>query len=153
MNKLADNLALIAVTLWVGGLWAVGYLAAPVLFSALSDKMLAGMLAGRMFSLIAYIGMACGLYLILHRFSRFGGMALKQAFFWVVCLMLLLTLAGHFGIQPVLEALKEQALPKDVMQSVFKDRFATWHGISSIVYLVQSLLGLALVLLKRPGSR
>ena len=56
MKNLADNLALIAVTLWVGGLWAIGYLAAPVLFSALSDKMLAGMLAGRMFSLIEYIG-------------------------------------------------------------------------------------------------
>ena len=38
MNRFADKLALIAVTLWVGGLWAIGYLAAPVLFSALADK-------------------------------------------------------------------------------------------------------------------
>jgi hypothetical protein len=37
------------------------------------------------------------------------------------------------------------AMPKDVMASLFRDRFQTWHGISSAVYLIQSLLGLALV--------
>jgi hypothetical protein len=31
------------------------------------------------------------------------------------------------------------------MESVLRDRFATWHGISSILYLVQSVLGLLLV--------
>ena len=36
-------------------------------------------------------------------------------------------------------------MPKDVMESLFRDRFATWHGISSVVYLIESLLGLALV--------
>lgn len=153
MKNLADNLALIAVTLWVGSLWAIGYLAAPVLFSALADKTTAGMLAGKMFTVVAYVGMGSGVYLLLHRFSRYGASTLKQSFFWVVFLMLLLTMAMHFGIQPVLAALKEQALPKDVMQSVFKDRFTAWHGISSIVYLVQSLLGLALVTLHKAGSR
>ena len=151
MKNLAENLVLIAVTLWVGSLWAIGYLAAPVLFSSLPDKMLAGMLAGRMFTLVAYIGMGSGVYLILHRFSRHGGSTLKQSFFWVVFVMLLLAAAGHFGIQPVLEALKEQAFPKDVMQSMFKDRFAAWHGISSIVYLLESLLGLVLVTMQKPG--
>ena len=37
----------------MGGLWAIGYLAAPVLFASLGDKMLAGMLAGKMFTWIA----------------------------------------------------------------------------------------------------
>jgi hypothetical protein len=148
MNKLPDILAQFAITLWVGGMWAIGYLAAPVLFNALSDKMLAGALAGRMFVWIAYIGMASGVYLVVFRFVRFGGAAFKQGFLWLVVLMLVLTLAGHFGMRPILVALKEQAFPLDVMQSVFKDRFATWHGISSVVYLVQSLLGLFLVMLK-----
>ena len=146
MKNIADHLALIAITLWVGSLWAIGYVAAPTLFAALPDKMLAGMLAGRMFGLVAYIGMGCAAYLLLYRLFRDGGTALKQAFFWLVLVMGALTVAGHFGIHPVLEALKAQALPKDVMQSIFKSRFVAWHGISSIVYLVQSLLGLALVL-------
>lgn len=145
MKRLPDLLALWAVTLWVGGLFAIGYLAAPVLFYQLDDRALAGLLAGRMFTYIAYVGMVCGLYLLLHRLVRHGGAALKQGFFWTALLMLLLALGQRYGIQPIMEGLKAQAWPQDVMQSLFRDRFQTWHGISSAVYLIQSLLGLALV--------
>lgn len=145
MKRLPDLLAAWALALWVGGLFAIGYLAAPVLFYQLEDRALAGMLAGRMFSLIAYVGMACGAYLLLHRLFRHGGASLKQAFFWIALVMLLLSLGQRFGIQPIMEGLKAQALPQDVMNSLFRSRFQTWHGISSAVYLVQSLLGLALV--------
>ena len=107
--------------------------------------MLAGMLAGKLFGHIAWVGLVCGGWLLMHRLSRFGVLALKQGFFWIVVLMLLLTVAQHFGIQPILQQLKDQAMPKDVMESLFRDRFATWHGISSVVYLIESLLGLALV--------
>jgi hypothetical protein len=34
------------------------------------------------------------------------------------------------------------------MQSVFSDRFATWHGVASIAYVLQCLLGLVVVLKK-----
>jgi hypothetical protein len=146
MKSFPDKLALVAVTLWVGGLWTIGYLAAPVLFSSLDDKMLAGRLAGKMFGIMAWIGIGCGLFLLLHRLARAGAGALRQAFFWVAAAMLALTLAAHFGITPIMEALKQQALPKAVMESIFRDRFAMWHGISSILYLIQSLLGLVLLL-------
>ena len=66
--------------------------------------------------------------------------------------MLLLTLAGHFGIQPILVELKAQALPREVMQSVMRDRFAAWHGVSSILYLIVSALGAALVLVQERGK-
>ena len=149
MKNPAESLQEIAVTLWVGGLWTTGYMVAPVLFSSLPDRMLAGMLAGKMFAVISYIGMVCGSYLLVYRITRLGGSALKEGFFWAVLAMLLLTLAAHFGIQPIIEHLKEAALPRDVMQSVFKDRFRAWHGISSILYLIQSLLGLFLVLSRK----
>ena len=41
------------------------------------------------------------------------------------------------------------AMPADVMHSVFADRFRTWHGVASIAYLIESLLGLVLVLKAR----
>ncbi|MHB0990702.1 MAG: DUF4149 domain-containing protein [Burkholderiales bacterium] len=145
MAKLPDGLAKIAVTAWVGGLWAVGYIAAPVLFARLADKQLAGSLAGSMFTVMAWVGIVCGVYLLLYRLAEYGSTALKQAFFWATLTMLLFTLGTHFGIQPILESLKAQAMPKAVMQSVFSDRFARWHGISSIVYLLESLLGLVLL--------
>jgi len=145
MRHLPDLLAAWSVTLWVGGLWAIGYLAAPVLFYQLDDRMLAGALAGSMFTWIGWLGIVCGTWLLLHRLLRSGVGAFRQAFFWIVLIMLLLTLGQQFGIQPVIQQIKDQALPQDVMQSLFRDRFQTWHGLSSAVYLIESLLGLALV--------
>lgn len=140
-----DHLAVWAVTLWVGGMWAFG-IAASVLFNALPDqRMLAGELAGRLFAVIAWMGMGAAGYLILHRFWRNGAMALRHPVFWLSLVMLLLTLAQHFGIQPILTQLKADAMPKDVMESLFRDRFSAWHGVSSVVYLIEALLGLALV--------
>ncbi len=149
MHRLTDNLALILVAAWAGGLWAIGYLAAPALFYTLADKQLAGLLAGKMFGWMAYFGLFAATYLLIHRLMRIGTLALKQGFFWIVIVMLLLTLAGHFGIQPILAQLKSQAGAVDVMQSVFADRFRTWHGVASIGYLVESLLGVLLVLKAR----
>jgi len=145
MKQFADKLALISVTLWVGALWAIGYLAAPILFYHLPDRQLAGSLAGEMFTFVAYIGMACGAYLLLNRLTKFGSQAFKQGFFWAVFFMILLTLAGHFGIAPVIAKLKADAFPSDVMHSVFANRFEAWHGVASIAYAIQSLLGLVLV--------
>lgn len=145
MNHWSDKLALIAITAWVGALWAIGYLAAPTLFYALEDRQLAGMLAGKMFTLVAYVGLGAAFYLLIQRLGRYGTAALRQGFFWAVVVMLLLVLAGHFGVQPLLDSLKAQALPSDVMHSVFADRFKTWHGIASVAYLIESLLGLVLV--------
>jgi len=151
MKRLPDLLAAWALVLWVGGLWAVGYLAAPTLFYSLDDRMLAGMLAGKMFGYIAWVGLVCGAWLLIFRLGRLGGAALKQGFFWIILAMLLLSLAQQFGIQPILQQLKDQAMPKDVMESLFRDRFTAWHGVSSAVYLIQSLLGLAAV--AKQGSR
>ncbi|MHB1233585.1 MAG: DUF4149 domain-containing protein [Burkholderiales bacterium] len=149
MKNLSAKLALVTLTLWVGSLWAIGYIAAPTLFSALSDRQLAGMLAGKLFTITAYVGMACGFYLLFYRLATEGARAFKQGFFWIVLTMLVLTLIGHFGIQPIIQHLKVQGGTAEVMHSVVASRFARWHGIASILYLIQSLLGLALVLKNR----
>lgn len=61
--------------------------------------------------------------------------------------------ASQFGIQPLMAQLKADALPREVMQSVLRDRFAAWHGASSMFYLVQSPLGLWLVVWANRGAR
>lgn len=141
MKRITDGLASLLLVFWVGGLWAIGYIAAPSLFSSLADRQLAGNLAGVLFKWIAWVGIGSGLYLLVYRLGRDGIQALKRGFFWIVLVMLLLTLGQHFGIQPIMQALKQQALPQAVMQSAFRDRFAVWHGVSSVVYLLQSVLG------------
>ncbi|MEO8342514.1 MAG: DUF4149 domain-containing protein, partial [Gallionella sp.] len=52
MKNLSHHLATLFTTAWVGGLWAIGYLAVPVLFYAQPDRQLAGLLAGQMFALV-----------------------------------------------------------------------------------------------------
>ena len=149
MKNLSHHLASLLTTAWVGGLWAVGYLAVPVLFYAQPDKRLAGMLAGHMFSLVGYLGMVCGIYLLAYRYATSGRTALRRPLFWIVAAMLLLTLAIQCGFQPVMNDLKQQALPLDVMHSAFAERFSMLHHLSSAIYTIESLLGAVLVMKSR----
>lgn len=153
MRNLADAIYRVSLTAWVGGLWVIGYLVAPALFNGLGNRQLAGVMAGKLFALIAWVGFACGAYLLVFLVARWGGAVVKRSLFWLVLAMLALTVAGHFGIQPLMVQLKADALPRDVMESVFRDRFVAWHGISSIVYLLESLLGLWLVVWGERGLR
>jgi hypothetical protein len=142
---MSKKLTLVIITLWVGALWMTG-VTAFTLFQTLSDKQTAGNLAGKLFEIVSYIGIFSAFYLLIQRLIEFGTGALKQSYLWAVFVMLLLVLAGHFGIQPLLAQLKTSALPNDVMHSVFASRFSTWHGIASMAYLIECLLGFVLVL-------
>ena len=148
MSRFAEGLHWLAVTVWVGAVWTVGLMVAPTLFDYLPDRIVAGSIAGRLFTYTALLGLGCGAYLLLFRLARFGTHALRHTFFWVVLAMLVVTLVGQFGVQPILEALRDQAWPKQVAQSVLRDRFATWHGVAGVLYIVNCVLGLALVLLQ-----
>jgi heme A synthase len=104
------------------------------------------MLAGQMFVVHGYLGIVCGTYLLAWRFALSGRAAMRESVFLVVAAMLLLTLLSQFGIQPLMAELKAQALPLEVSQSAYAGEFRKWHGISSIAYLLQSLLGAFLVI-------
>jgi hypothetical protein len=145
MSRVADALQALLLTLWIGGLWVVGYLVAPTLFATLPDRQLAGQIAGRLFEIDGWLGLVCAAYLLLYFPLRQGWQALKRAGWWLVLLLAVLTALSLFGVQPLMAQLKLEAGARDVMESVLRDRFVAWHGIASILYLVQSLLGLALV--------
>jgi membrane protease YdiL (CAAX protease family) len=153
MRTVTEALYRIFVVVWVGGLLAIGYLAAPVLFASLNDRALAGELAGRLFALVGWLGLGAGAYLSLFLIGRWRAAVVKRAVFWLVLLMLGMTAAQLFGIQPLMAQLKLEALPREVMESVLRDRFATWHGVASILYLVESLLGLWLTVWTERGLR
>ena len=130
----------ILLTLWVGVLWGIGYLAVPVLFNELTDRMLAGALAGRMFTLVAYLGLGVGVALAAGELVR--SRYRPQWRFWVLIAMLLLVAVGQFWLQPMMAALKMGGLAEG---SVRAAEFARLHGISAGLYLATSLAGLALV--------
>ncbi len=134
-------------------MWAIGYIVVPVLFASLGDRQLAGMLAGKLFALIGWLGLGAAAYLTVFLIARWQSGALARCVFWLVLVAALLVAASQFGIQPLMAQLKADALPLDVMESAMHDRFVIWHGVSSILYLVQSLLGLALVVWSERGLR
>ena len=146
MRTITEALQSIAITLWVGALWAIGLIVAPTLFHTLTDRSQAGALAGHFFTVVGYVGLGCGVYLLLFRLARFGAQVFGQLFFWAVLLALALAAGGLFGLQPIMAGLKQQALPSEVMDSIFRNRFAAWHGISSVFYLIECVLGLIMVL-------
>jgi hypothetical protein len=145
MRQLADHLFVIVVALWVGALWAVGYLVTPTLFAMIDDRALAGNVAGRLFALVGWLGIGSAGWVLLFIAIRHGWAGFRTRVFWLVVLMLVLVVAGQFGVQPLLAQLKAEAWPQAVMDSPLRERFATWHGVSSVLYLVLSLLGLVLV--------
>lgn len=147
MRRFNDALQSIAATLWLGGMWVSGFAVAPLLFAVLPDRALAGMIAGKLFTMMAWIGVACAACLLSLRLLRHRGQVLRQPVFRVALLMLALVCAGEFAIQPVLAGLKAQALPVPVMESTLRASFAAWHGVSGVIYLIQSVLGAALIIL------
>jgi hypothetical protein len=153
MTRLADALHFLAVTLWAGSLWTVGLLVVPTLFDALPDRALAAPLSARLFLYASVLGLGCALYLFLFRLIRFGGHALRQWFFWVVVALAVLTLAGEFGAQTLLDASRGQDAVHGFIASVLRDRTSAWHGVASVLYLVQSGLAVALVLLQESAPR
>jgi hypothetical protein len=153
VSRFADALHALAVTLWAGALWAVGLLVVPTLFDALPDRLVAGPLSARLFLYVSVLGLGCAIYLLLFRLVRFGAQALRHAFFWVVLLLALLTLAGQFGAHTLLAASKGQALAHDFIARVLRDRTAAWYGVASVLYLVQAVLAAAMVLLQQSVPR
>lgn len=130
----------VLLTAWVGGTWAIGYIAAPTLFSVLEDRKLAGQLAGEMFHTINWLGIICGILLLLMVLKRYG----RVWQFWVLLFMVLLVANNEFILQPMMADLKSQGLLEG---SPAKSRFGLLHGISSMAYLLVSGLGLVLVVL------
>ncbi|PZP62968.1 MAG: DUF4149 domain-containing protein [Azospira oryzae] len=134
-----------AVTLWVGGLWVTGYLVAPVVFATLEDRALAGVLAGRLFDSLAVIGLGCGSLLLGLRAVGRGRRVCGDPVAWIVAGMLALAAVGHWGLQPIVAGLRDAGFAAALPGSPQRQTFAFWHGVASAAYLVESLLGLALV--------
>lgn len=149
LTRIAPGLRALLVTVWVGSLWTVGYLAAPTLFATLADRTLAGSIAGSLFRVEAWVSVACGLSLLALLFAD-RGFAQRRLCIVLVVLMLVCTSVGYFGLQPFMAALKATAAATGgVMTEAARARFGMLHGVASAIYLVESVLAAVLVLKSR----
>ncbi|AOY93455.1 hypothetical protein BKK79_17870 [Cupriavidus sp. USMAA2-4] len=148
LPPLPHRIFLLLTVIWAGSLWTVGYMVAPTLFSILPSRETAGMVAGQLFYTEAVLGVVVGvLQLVLCNVMIRRGAVRYRALRWLVLAMLCCVLAGYFGVQPFMEALKAKAhaLGVGVSESPYRGDFGMLHGISSGFYLLQSVLALVLV--------
>ena len=134
-----DNLVLVLVVFWAGALWTVGFVVAPVLFELIPERALAGSIAGRLFQSTWWISFFVGGCVLAHGLAR-G--ALRSAVCWIAAVMVVLALVSAFGIQPQIAELRSAMAVDEALRA----RFAMWHGVSSMLYAVQSMLAVVLVL-------
>ncbi|KQV85218.1 hypothetical protein ASD15_05990 [Massilia sp. Root351] len=148
MAGFLPKVRLLVAVLWAGCLWAVGYLVAPTLFATLGDRVLAGTIAGSMFHAMALLSLGCGLAMLLLLWRATPGWdgQRRRTVLAIIVLMVMCTVVSHFGLQPMMAELRAAAGPSGVMESAAKGRFGMLHGVSSGIYLIQSLLAGWLVL-------
>ena len=138
----------LVATVWVGSLWTVAYLVAPTLFKTL-DTVQAGAIAGSIFRVQGWVALGCAaLMLLLLAAARDMAPRLRLHLRLVVLAMLVCAAANLLVLQPMMAEMKVAA-QGGVLVGELKSRFGMLHGVSMLVHLVQSLLGVALIVKNR----
>jgi hypothetical protein len=108
----------VLLVLWAGSLWSMALIVAPTLFHAQHDRELAGMLAGRLFTIEAYLGIAtAAIALLLPARAKFrcgyAAAALLAILQWVI---------------------GPRLIEAHVRGLAWGLGFGAWHGIAALLY-------------------
>ena len=140
----AQRVFMMMAGVWVGIMSAAGLLVPMTIFNYLTDKQVAGMVAGEIFKNTSFINLTLGLVLLV-----FANYFVKRTIHhyrlirWCLLIIMILTLTGAFVIQPWMGSLRETALLDGfpVMQSPLAGQFRLLHGVSSSIFLLELILG------------
>jgi hypothetical protein len=131
------------VACWLAGGWAgliagIGFVAAPALFTTLARSD-AGRVAARLFAIDAYFGLALGgvvlVFALREAHDRSDGGSRFSAEMMLALAALFCVVAGHFALQPMIEAARSGAAGVS---------FAVLHGVASAFFLVKFVVVAAL---------
>jgi hypothetical protein len=118
----------VLLVLWAGSLWSTVWVAWTA-FHVQIDRHLAGVLAGRLFTIECYLGLGVALLALL--------LPGRAQFLWGYVAAALLAL-DQWAVSPVMAAAR-------VHGAVAGMTFGVWHGVSAVIYLLASLAVLVLV--------
>lgn len=144
----AQRLFILIGGLWVGSLLTVGYLVAPAIFSTMTDRQAAGMVAGTIFRVEAYLSLiVCIGLMVLANLLVARGLNQFRLIRWLLLAMLICSIAAAFIFIPWMNSLRDNALAQGmpVMLSPSATLFGRLHGASSMLFMLQSILGIFLV--------
>lgn len=117
------------LVLWAGSLWSLAAWVAPTLFYAQGDRHLAGVLAARLFSIEAYLGVAAAaMALVLAGRTRMGGVYAAAA----------LLAVNEWVLKRFMESARIHGTAAGLS-------FGAWHGVSALLYVVACLAVLLVV--------
>lgn len=137
-----QRLTALLMAVWLG-LHLAGYVISYALFAAL-PPMQAGMLAGKMFTVVAYVGLVTWfLVFVTAKSATSRSMSRSQVPRWSFFLLLLLA-ANQFLITPVIEVLRSDRNGTNWLHSLLGGGFGIWHGTSYLVYMAGGVIGLFL---------
>ena len=134
--------------LWVGSFITIGFLVVPVLFTSLGDRQVAGMVAAHLFKVTAYSGVVvCITLMLLANYLVHQHLTHYRLDRWILLGLLACTVGAAFILIPWMNSLREQALNLgvSVRETTNAVLFSRLHGASSILFMIQALLGLWLV--------
>jgi hypothetical protein len=143
------NVRLLLAALWAGSIWGVSYLAAPSAFAVL-DSTPAGAVVGVMLTRLAWLSIVLAVLLawLVARSADVDGKR-RRWLYGCIAGMLACSMIVYLGLQPVMAAMRDAAGPAGVRASPQWGAFAALHGVSQLLYLVQSVLGAILVIKSR----
>jgi hypothetical protein len=144
----AQRLFILIAGLWVGSLLTVGYLVAPAIFSTMTDRQVAGMVAGSIFMIEAHLSVVvCIGLMVLANLLINRGLNQFRLIRWLLLLMLATSISAAFIFIPWMNTLRDNALAQGmpVMLSPSATLFGRLHGASSILFMLQSAVGIFLV--------
>lgn len=133
----------ILLTLWIGGMWTTGLVVAPTLFKNY-QRVLAGDIAGRLFSMLSLIGIVCAVLLLVSAVIRARRLVWRDWRAGVVLLMLVIILIGEFGVAARMRELKDLLAVSPTANASLE--FQWLHRSASTLFLLNSALGLLLVI-------
>ncbi|QMT31040.1 DUF4149 domain-containing protein [Alysiella filiformis] len=140
------RLTALLISLWLGMQIGFGYVVAPILFNVLENQS-AGKIAGMLFHVSNGLGLLAWALAFLvcrstggyHSWDNHssGGHTRK----WIALLIALLAI-NEFVFAPIIAALK--AGDTHILVTWLGGSFGKWHGISSVLHLVEGLIGFGL---------
>ncbi len=118
----------ILFVLWAGSLWSLAWVTTTLFYSQ-SDRHLAGILAGKLFTIETYVGLAVGLLALLQ--------SERGKFAWGYAAVGLLAV-NEWALRPVMQLAHTQGRAAGLS-------FGAWHGVSAVLYLLACVAVLLLV--------
>ena len=133
MSTLLRALEFLGLSIWIGGDIFLSFIVAPGAFSVLAGRDQAGAIVGYSLTRMHWLGIVCGVLLLLFRVARTRSVAsLAAPAALCVLLMILLTITSQLAVSPKMAALRVQmgSIQATAADSPLLAEFSRLHGVS-----------------------